>query len=330
MPKTKAYIDRRRVLNELFRTRYYTLNELIIRVSERIGTSISKKTIQDMIKYMRAEGAPIINEPGRGYVYDPKAFNIEETEIESYSVEKLKLVVNILRQIPGLEMHEDIQDVFEKLEMRIGSSGDINLNYIQFDTRPEYTGAKYLAEILEAIKSETVINFDYKPFGHEKPINVTVHPYLLKEWNNRWFLIGLPEHLRENGEIDFHQYGLERINSRITPLKTPIYYRHLKFDESTFYKNVIGVTVPKGKTPEKVILAFSSVRSNYILTNPLHLSQKLVREGKIQTTFSYELILNPELETTILSFGADVVVIKPESLRIAISDKIKKAMDSYS
>ena len=143
-------------------------------------------------------------------------------------------------------------------------------------------------------------------------------------------MIGLPEHLRENGEIDFHQYGLERINSRITPLKTPIYYRHLKFDESTFYKNVIGVTVPKGKTPEKVILAFSSVRSNYILTNPLHLSQKLVREGKIQTTFSYELILNPELETTILSFGADVVVIKPESLRIAISDKIKKAMDSYS
>ena len=329
MPKTKAYIDRRRVLNELFRTRYYTLDELIIRVSERIGTSISKKTVQDMIKYMRAEGAPIINEPGRGYVYEPKTFNIEETEIESYSVEKLKLAVNILKQIPGLEMHEDIQDVFEKLEMRIGSSGDINQNYIQFDTRPKYAGAKYLSEILESIKGETAINFDYQPFGQEKPVNVNVHPYLLKEWNNRWFLIALPEHLRKNKDFEFHQYGLERIKNKIKPAKNISFYLHQKFDPLDFYSDVVGITKPKGAIAENVILSFSAHRANYIETNPLHHSQKVIEQKNDCKIFSYQLIINHELNSLILSFGSDVEVLIPLSLRNSISNKLKETVNLY-
>jgi biotin operon repressor len=67
MPKTKAYSDRRRILNELFRTKTYSLSALTSRVGEQLGTSISKKTIQDMIRYMREEGAPIKNIPRLGY-----------------------------------------------------------------------------------------------------------------------------------------------------------------------------------------------------------------------------------------------------------------------
>ncbi len=63
MPVNKNYDLRRKVLNEAFRSRFFALDELILRVSDKLGESVSKKTVQDTIKYMRAEGAPIINEP---------------------------------------------------------------------------------------------------------------------------------------------------------------------------------------------------------------------------------------------------------------------------
>ena len=328
MPKTKAYTDRRKILNELFRSRYYTLDELIGRVGERIGTSVSKKTIQDMIKYMREEGAPIINEPGRGYIYDPKNYNIEDVKVDPATIANIKLAAFILKQIPGLDMHEELCEVFEKLEIRVADS-EYESNFIQFDTRPEYTGAKHLAEILEAIKGESVISFDYQPFTHQEPMRITVHPYLLKESNNRWFLLGLPEHLRQAELYDIHQYGLERIKSAIKPEGKIEFFKHHKFDADTFHNNVIGVFIPKEAEVEQIVLRFTKARAAYVKTNPLHQSQKQIEENEKHSTFSYNLIPNLELEALILSYGADAEVLKPETLRKKIADKLKSAADLY-
>lgn len=68
MPVNKNYDLRRKVLNEALRSRYFTLEELIARVSDKLGEPVSKKTVQDTIKHMRAEGAPIINTAGKGYI----------------------------------------------------------------------------------------------------------------------------------------------------------------------------------------------------------------------------------------------------------------------
>lgn len=326
MPKTKVYSDRRREMNKLFRTRCYTLEELRTRVSASIGTSISKKTIQDMIKYMREEGAPIKNIPGHGYIYDPIGFNIEEIKVAPASVEKIKLAAAILEQIPGLDLHEELNEVFEKLEMRIANQEETKQPYIQFDTRPEYKGAKYLSEILEAIKGQIVIGFDYQPFKHDKPKQIVVHPYLLKEYNNRWFLIGLPELLRKQKQYVFHQYGLERIKSKIRVEKTE-YYLHNTFDAAILYKDVIGVSSPQGRKAEKVVLRFAPDRAKYVNTNPWHHSQ--IPVAGTENSFTFKLIPNMELESLILSFGGDVEVVEPKSLRKSISEKIKLSNSIY-
>ena len=331
MPKNKSYDDRKKILNQMFRTRAFTLQELILRVEEKLGKSISKKTIQNDIRAIKEEAeqqeAELKCENSR-YFYEPRNFNLFEVKVNPDTIERVKLAASILKQIPGLDLHEELSEVFEKYEMRVSNLKEDD-QFIQFDTRPDYTGAKYLSEILESIKGETVIQFAYQPFTSDTPIVVTVHPYLLKEWNNRWFLIGLPEHLREKSEYEFHQYGLERIQDKIIPIKKVGFYRHHRFDETTFYKNVIGVTVPKDAQIEKVILRFSLARSKYVETNPLHRTQKTGKVTKIHKVFSYDLILNPELETIILSYGSDVEVIEPETLKVSIGNKIKRAMDLY-
>lgn len=330
MPKNKSYSDRKKILNELFRTKAYSLPEIMARINERLDITISKKTIQNDIQALRNEafekGAEIPCIDGR-YRYEPQNFNIFEVKVDPASVAKIKLAAALLKQIPGLDIHEELNEIFEKLEMRGINAEEDEQQFIQFDTRPEYTGAKYLAEILDAIKGETVISFDYQPFNHDAPIRIVVHPYLLKEWNNRWFLIGLPEHFHEKGECEFHQYGLERIKSKIKVEKIE-FYRHHKFNAATFYKNVIGITIPKDAKVEKVVLQFTNERSKYIETNPLHHSQKLINESETYLTFEYQLILNKELESIILSYGADVYIIKPSLLQGQINKTIL-AMNKY-
>jgi len=328
MPKTKAYSERRKVLNELFRSRYYTLEELIDKVNERIGTNVSKKTIQDMIRYMRAEGAPIINEPNRGYIYEPKTYNIEETKIAAASVERIKLAATMLKQIPGLDIHEELNEVFEKLDMRIYDDENFEETFIQFDTRPGYVGAVYLADILEAIKGKTVISFDYQPFKYDTPMQMIIHPYLLKEYNNRWFLIGLPEHLRQKKQYEFYQYGLERIKSKIKPVSKIEHYIHHSFDPLTFCRDIIGVSTPRNAKNENVILRFSPDRAKYISTNPWHHSQTKI-EGE-ENAFQFNLISNVELESIILSYGSDVEVLKPSSLRKKIKSLLIEAAKKYT
>lgn len=330
MPKNKSYSDRKKILNELFRTKGYSLTEIIERINERLDITISKKTIQNDIQALRKEalekGAEIPCIDGR-YRYEPKNFNIFEVKIDPSSVARIKLAAALLKQIPGLDIHEELNEIFEKLEMRGIKAEEDEQQFIQFDTRPEYTGAKYLAEILEAIKGETVISFDYQPFNQYTPIRIIIHPYLLKEWNNRWFLIGLPQHFHEQGVYEFHQYGLERIKGKIKAEKIE-FYRHYKFDAASFYKNVIGITIPKDAKEERVVLQFTAPRAKYIETNPLHHSQKLIQETNTHKKFEYHLILNKELESIVLSYGADVQIIEPSVLREQIT-KIVLAMNKY-
>jgi chromosome segregation and condensation protein ScpB len=309
MPKNKSYDDRKKILNEAFRSpRSCTLEELIERVSDKLGISLSKKTIQNDIRAMKQEamerGGELICINSR-YTYEPKNINLFEVKVDPASIDKIKLAADILKQIPGLDIHEELQEVFTKLEMR-ATDIEEDPEIIQFDTRPDYAGAKYLAEILEAIKGETVITFDYQPFVHSQPMNIVLHPYLLKEYNNRWFVVGLPEHLRLQRLYEFHVYGLERVKGKIKPFTKTEYYRHYTFDTATYYKNVVGVTIPKGGKPETITLRFKIPRAFYVQTNPLHPSQRLIETTETHLTFSYCLVRNNELEALILSYGMDV------------------------
>lgn len=330
MPKNKSFDDRKKILNEAFRSvRNYTLEELMTRVTNSLELSISKKTIQNDIRAIKEEaiqkGAELVCVNSR-YTYQPKNFNLYEIKVDPASIEKIKLAASILKQIPGLDIHEELQEVFTKLEMRAENIEE-EQEIIQFDTRPDYQGAKYLAEILESIQGETVITFNYQPFIHSQPMTMVLHPYLLKEYNNRWFLIGLPEHLRLLQQYEFHVYGLERIKGKIKPEPKIEYYRDLHFDNTTFYKNVIGVTITKEAKVETVVLRFSDTRAKYVITNPLHASQQAEKDK--QHTFNYKLILNKELEALILSYGPDVEVLKPKALKAKIKSLITAANNIY-
>ena len=84
-----------------------------------------------------------------------------------------------------------------------GKSSDL---LIQIEKAPAQKGNENIQPLLEAIMERQVIELHYKSFFSDKEKVHILHPYLLKEYRNRWYVIGLH---------DFHKnitpFALDRI-----------------------------------------------------------------------------------------------------------------------
>ncbi|MCX6198779.1 MAG: WYL domain-containing protein [Bacteroidetes bacterium] len=339
-----AYItlsERRRTLLEKYLQKRvgYTKKQLMKILADELSDvrdagDFSLRTLNFDLKYLANCGAEIQKEKRKAknrtgrviteyyYRYANSKWTFRKQLLDSDAVQSIKVAATILKQIPGLKLHHDLLEFCESVENQsLHSSSD--RTYIQFDTRPYYDGNKHLIQILDACKLGSVISFDYQSFKADKAKRVVLHPYLLKEYNNRWFVIGMTEeaHIKETYEIS--QYGLERIKGKIKNEGLEHYY-HPDFNPDEYFAHVIGVSAKPGATVENVVLRFAIDRAHYVETNRLHSTQHAIegKATKTHKTFSYELIPNQELESLILSFGEDIEVLKPEKLREAITIKI--------
>lgn len=101
-------------------------------------------------------------------------------------------------------------------------------------------------------------------------------------------------------------------------------------DFQEYFDDIIGVTVPDGGIAEKIILKFSDLASPYVLSKPLHHSQKKLAYENRELTVSIEVIPNYELESLILSFGERVVVLEPAVFKEQISKRLHGAIAWYT
>ena len=152
---------------------------------------------------------------------------------------------------------------------------------------------------------------------------MTFHPYLLKEYNNRWFLLGV-----KGAKQNILTIALDRIQAIQT--KTSVsYITNQQFSPKTYYKDIIGVTVNEGLRADQVELFVYNSSAPYVLTKPIHHSQELVERQKKGVIIRLTVKHNFELEREILGFGETMIVLKPKRLRNRIEKRIREALDQY-
>ena len=188
-------------------------------------------------------------------------------------------------------------------------------NYLQLERNEQFAGAEWLPLLWEALRSQRVIQFEYTAYtgSVSPPVLRTIEPGLLFEYRNRWYLDGW-----DTEKDALRTFGLDRMahlrltNQPVTTNRVAT-YKNLR-------RHVIGVTAPDGTEPERVVLRFNALQSSYVRSLPLHASQR-----ELPGTGDFELlvVLNPELEKELLSFGESVEVLEPVSLRERIAARIK-------
>ena len=201
-------------------------------------------------------------------------------------------------------------------EVLIKTPGTID--YIDFDQSVSIHQEQLFPSVLIAIIERRKINFTYQRFWEDEPIQIELEPQLLKEYLNRWYVVGT----NEAGE--FRSYGLERVTE--FQILASTFKPNVKNPKKLFY-DVIGL-YSENKL-EQVVLSYQPFQGKYIKSQPLHPSQKTLIDNDSELRIEITVCPNFELEEQILKQGDRVRVLEPEWLRKSILDRIRRALDNY-
>lgn len=193
---------------------------------------------------------------------------------------------------------------------------------MSFDNNAYLMGIEHLGDLIDAIINKYPIRLRYQPYGRDER-ELQVNPYHLKQYNNRWFLVGKPM-----GKDWLQNYALDRIKG-IEHLSKR--YEDMDVDFADYFDDVIGVSVNENPV-EHIEIMVSKKRYPYLETKPLHWSQKHCHEKDTDECVSLTLDVKPnhELVTLLLSFGADVEVVAPRKLREIMASNAKLLYQMYS
>lgn len=328
MPVDKQVLLRYQVLNKCFRNRYreYTIDDLVDECNKALRRidkpDISKRTIQNDINILEADYGIILNEKlkrgrQRLYRYADTSYTIPLYRIDDEERNKIEDAIYVLKQFEGEPLYDWVRTILIQIEG--GMFEEDASPVVSFQSNLDLKGLGHFSKLLQAILNKRVLKLRYVPYGKAQ-ITATVYPYYLKQYNDRWYLIA-----RVKGYDSFAHYALDRINS-FEEIALP--YKEAEVDFSEYFDDVIGVTVPE-EDAEDIVIKVTGKRFNYIRTKPLHLSQRIIEEGKGYAIISINVKINNELESLILSFGDDMEVIVPSTFRDRIAKKIQAMNQQY-
>ena len=338
MAKTKNPLTRYHILDECFKNPYrkYTIDDLLTTVNQKLfeiyddeSHCVKKRQLQDDIKFMKsAEGwniefADIKDVKKKIYQYEDLNFSILNAPLKQVEIETLQIAIQTLSHFEGMPQFEGVHEIIAKLKTNL-KSNENSKPFIGFDRANDLKGASRFGFLYNAVQNQTPLNITYQDFRNIEPYSFTLHPYYLKEYNNRWFLFGLHDAYQKadwNVAID-----------RILELRTESidFIPNSNIDWQEYFSDMIGVTKPENQPIENVVLHFNALTGKYMETKSIHETQKNKWIDENTLELKIKVVLNYELERLILSYGESVKVIEPESLRLKIQQRLKEATHRYA
>ncbi len=339
MASNKHALLRYRIIDRRLRNKYKpfpTIEDLMMACEEALygsdyGDAISKSTIEKDLRAMREDEelafhAPIkFSKKDKGYFYEDKEYSINDIPLNDDDLGAIQFAARTLYQFRDNEMFKQFSFAIDKIFNRLNISPEVKDSaidqFVQFDQVASTSGNEHLPLILAAIKEKQKLQLKYKAFGKEVASDNLIHPYLLKEYKHRWYLICFNE-----AKQKVITYALDRVVG-LTTLKDT-FKISAKFDSSVFFQHSFGIT-QIDEEPVKVVLDFMGIQAAYIKTQPLHVTQKIKEENKDHLVIELHVTLTHELIEKLLSFGSGVKVIAPKKLVQLIKDRHREAYKQY-
>ena len=334
----KNAIMRYKILDSLLsnRNRYYTITDLLEKVNEALELDgmepVSRRCIEKDLNAL--ECAPYDAEitrdwkNGRKYIrYEEDGFSIFTKKLSEDEENLLSEVLNTLGQFEGLDSFEWLDGLKNRLDIKE------HRRIIQFDNNPYLTNSNLLGSFFTLISSQQVISLKYHKFGNPEVLEFIVHPYLLKEYNKRWFLIAGVE----NGDI--FTFAIDRIDGYES--MPHIQYIEPSEDLEERFDDIVGVTLRKDSKVEKILLWVSNNQYPYIATKPMHGSQREIKGERLNELkaeyaslgnghfIELECVINYELKQLLMSMMDRLVVLTPQPLASEFKEKISNLARMY-
>jgi len=252
--------------------------------------------------------------------YKNKGFSIAQHPLNQLDQEQLNATITILSRYKHRiefawleELIPRMKDAFQLVEL--GQEG-----LISYQENPDLKGLAHLGQLFNCIAQCKTLRITYQAFYKEAQ-ELNIHPYHLKQYNNRWFLMAKTE-----GFEQVSTYALDRI---VSLEETSVNFIPTTINWLDYFDEIVGVSKPINAVSEKIRLRVFDASIDYVKTKPLHGTQKIISANKGVLELQLEVIPNKELMQLILSFGATIEVIEPSNLREEISHEIEALKKIY-
>lgn len=343
MPANKNFQKRITILDECFssRTGLYTLDKLIEVITEKLDDTVSRRTLQNDIKYIQEtieadignkvdfDKYPVFQKGladghKKAFRYSKQDYTLGNQLLSKTDQEQLTETLALLSRYRNREDFDWLDELFPRIETAFNLVHEDHDSLISYQSNRDYTGQSWVGILYNQLLKKKVLNIEYKAFEQADSYMRKIHPYHLKQYNSRWFLFGYEEGEKYTGITNLPLDRIQNIEETTETTKPNTISWGDYFDE------IIGVS----KNPEaealKIKLRFSEKRIKYVLTKPIHgATQKLNKDDIENRTISIEVIPNRELYQLLLSFGSDVEVIEPVLIKNELKKQAKEILNYY-
>lgn len=334
MANTKNATVREIIIDRCLSDRHgrYSVRDLMAACNRRLEEEkmelvTSTTTIRLDLNNMETHyGVRIVSEKvGRNifYRYAKKGESIFHMQLKENELQLLNQTMQLLSRFEGVPHFEWLEEINSRLSSQFFMNPASQKPVVAFDENPYVEGMKYYCDVYSAIVKKQVLEIKYQSFKLREPLTYTIHPYFLKQYNNRWFLFGWYEEWQEMATLP-----LDRM-IEMKHISYP-YRENVDVDFNKYFENVIGVSFPKDAELTEIHLWVDRQQWPYIKTKPLHGSQRIVQEYEDGSAeIAIEVIPNFELESRILAQGMHMKVLSPEPFREKIQNQIIQSVKNY-
>lgn len=329
MPQIKNAQLRFRIIDKCLRNKYapYPSKEDLRQACEEAlfgsihGEHICDSTIEKDIFAMRMDhDAPIkFSKRENGYYYEDPEFSIDQIPLTEDDLEAIEFATKTLFQFKDADIFRQYGSAIDKIMDRVTMSREKSAEqYIQFERAKSGGGNEHLPALLDAIKNQQIVHFQYASYVKAVSKERKVLPLLLKDYRNRWYLISF-----DLDKENYITYGLDRIVDLV--ITDQIELRPNDFNADNFFKYAVGIT--SGNTvPDAVVLETTLVAGRYLESQPLHTSQKIEKQTENKVVFSLLVNVSEELIREILSYGGEIKVLQPAKLKAEIRKRAERIL----
>ena len=339
MPTNKNALVRYRHLDRLLSDHhhYYDIHDLTEKVNDLLEfdgfSPVTQRCIEkDLIDMQGLFSAPIEHEKKNSkncIFYWNRSFTIFSQEMSREERNLLREVLSTIGQFNGLDNFKWLDD------FKIGLGLEERRQIICFSNNPFLQNSNLLGTLFDQISNEVVIKLSYHTFTDSTIRSIVFHPYLLKQYNDRWFLLGAAD-----SDHKILTFALDRIDE-VEPLPEKKYAECPEELQERF-ENIVGVTLYEERKCEHILCWVNDSSKGYVDTKPMHESYtpyKGEKEIELHNLypkleggmfFSIDCIPNFELIRELCSFGSNLVVLTPDTIRSEIRNRLQEHLEQYN
>ena len=318
MAISRSAYRRYKVIDAMLRNKsrtYPSLTDIQDACLDKLDMSPSRDTLEKDFRNMRLPEPDGFDAPiaycrfNKGYYYTDSNFSINGVRLTENDINSIKEALELLQNIGSSRVSDSFSYALDKILISCKEEfpeGDSKRKIIETESISGSRGSEYFDTFFKACKNKIPVSFTHYSYQKRRFKAVIIHPVLLKEFDNFWYLLGYSESHKA-----LRTFGFDRIYE---PMLLNRKFNSTPQDiVSSYYKDIYGVYPIKNQPQQEIIFFASSMVSNYFEAYPIHESQ-VCKKRDSGNLYSLQLIPSMELMKMFRSYGSEVKVIEPKWL----------------